>query len=207
MKKFLCVMVLISSLFFSAPAYCEGITGFLWDLAVDAAIGYAKDLAIDYAKEVVTDYLNGDTSQNSASGTYDSYWDRRVVAEKLSLREQPDKKSTLTTQINFDTVIHVHQTSGENSLWSYVETKDGLKGWASSDYIAPLKGYGIKGTATGNLNVRMTPEANSPWNMIGIIKKDSEILILRRWTVKNRIWYYAQTSVGNGWVSSKYIKN
>jgi len=175
------------------------ITDFLWDQAKNAVIDYV----IKQAGEFIFD-----AAMNSFSDTSDnSYYSRRIVADSVNVRENPDKNSTATTQLHYGQTLHVHESTGPNMKWSLVETSDGIKGWVSSDYIAPLEGKGIPVKTTTRVNLRMSPEAKSSWNVIGQLEKSTEVLMIRRWIVKNTMWFYVQTPSGvTGWISSKYVE-
>ena len=210
MKKIISVILLIS-IFFVSPfqpvkaAYADngGLWDFLWDLAVDAAIDYA----IDHADEIVNAVSNAFSDSSSSSSNNDNYYSRRIVADYINVREKPDKKSQALTQLQYGQKLHVHETTGENMKWSFIETQDNVKGWVSSDYIAPLAGKAIPVKTTARINLRMSPEAKSSWNVIGQIEKDTQVLMIRRWTVKDRIWFYVQTPSNiTGWISSKYVQ-
>ena len=206
MKKFVSVILLAcmfncSAICTNKPAHAEssGLWGFLWDMAVDAAISYA----IDYAIEAASNALSDNSSGNSDS----SYYSRRIVADSINVRENPDKNSAALTQLHYDQVLHIHKTVGKNMKWSLVETPDKTQGWVSSDYIAPLSGKGIPIKTTTRMNLRMTPEAKSSWNVITQIDKGTEVLMIRRWTVKDKMWFYVQTPSGTtGWLSSKFVE-
>ena len=182
------------------PAHAEsGLWGFLWDLAVDTAIDYAINHA-DEIVDAVSSAFNDDSSDSS-------YYSRRIVADVINVREDSDKKSRVLTQLRYGQKLHVHKTAGNNMKWSLVETSDGVQGWVSSDYIAPLNGKGIPVKTKQRVNIRMSPEAKSSWNIIAQIETNTELLMVRRWTVNDRIWFYVQTPSGiMGWVSSKNVE-
>ena len=181
------------------PAHANVIWDFLWNQAKDAAISYA----INHADEIVDAVMNAFSDTPSDS----SYYSRRIVADSINVRENPDKTSTAITQLKYGQVLHVHETTGPHMKWSLIETSDGIKGWVSSDYIAPLSGKGIPVKTTQRVNLRMSPEAKSSWNVIGQLEKGTEVLMIRRWIVKNTMWFYVQTpSSLTGWISSKYVE-
>ena len=202
MKKITFVLLLacIFTFSFSAkPSHANIIWDFLWEQAKEAAIDYAINHADEFIKAAVDAF--SDTSSNSG------YYNRRVVADILNVRESSDKKSAVITQLNYGQTLHVHESTGENMKWSLIETPNGIKGWVSSDYIAPLEGKGIPVKTITRINLRMSPEAKSSWNIIGQLEKGTEVLMIRRWIVKNKMWFYVQTPSGiTGWLSSMYVE-
>ena len=204
MKKLISVVLLACMLNLShvaqvKPAHAGGLWDFLWEMG--------KNVAIDYAKQKAAEFI-WDAAMNAFSDNSDSsYYNRRIVADVVNVREEADKKSRALTQLTYGQPLHVHETTGPNMKWSLIETSDGTKGWVSSDYIAPLEGKGIPVKTTVRVNLRMSPEARSSWNVIGQLEKGTEVLMMRRWTVKEKMWFYVQTPSGiTGWLSSKYVE-
>ena len=110
-------------------AHAGVIWDFLWEQAKSAAIDYA----INHADEIVDAVYNAFSDTPSDS----SYYSRRIVADSLNVRENPDKNSNAITQLHYGQPLHVIETTGPHMKWSLIETSDGIKGWVSSDYIAP----------------------------------------------------------------------
>ena len=201
MKKIFSAVLIVCIFNFSSikTAHANVITDFLWDQAKNAVIDYAIKQASEFIFDAAKNAFN-DTSDSS-------YYSRRIVADSVNVRENPDKNSTSITQLHYGQPLHVHESTGPNMKWSLVETSDGIKGWVSSDYIAPLEGKGIPVKTTTRINLRMSPEAKGSWNIIGQLEKGTEVLMIRRWIVKNTMWFYVQTPSGvTGWISSKYVE-
>ncbi len=203
MKKLISVVLLACMLnlaSINSTAHANVLWDFLWDQAKSAAIDYA----INHADEIVDAVMGAFSDTPSDS----SYYTRRIVADSLNVRENPDKKSRAITQLKYGQSLHVHETTGPNMKWSLIETSDGTKGWVSSDYIAPLNGKGIPVKTTRRINLRMSPEsAKGSWNIIGQLEQGTEVLMIRRWTVNDTMWFYVQTPSGlTGWLSSKYVE-
>ena len=203
MKKLVSVILLACMMNFSPiqvkPVHAGAIWDFLWEMGKNAVVDYAKQKATEFILDAAMNAFS-DSSSNSDS----SYYSRRIVADAVNVREEADKNSRALTQLTYGQPLHVHETTGPNMKWSLIETSDGTRGWVSSDYIAPLEGKGIPVTTTTRINLRMSPEAKSSWNVIGQLEKGTEVLMIRRWAVKNTLWFYVQTPSGiTGWLSSK----
>ena len=87
------------------------------------------------SKVIIGTLLSLSINSSFAAPSYDLRVTRVEGRDSLSLRSQPTTSSAVKTYIPFNS-IRIKYLNQESGIWRYVQY-NGVKGWASSLYLAP----------------------------------------------------------------------
>lgn len=126
-------------------------------------------------------------------------WKASVTVESLKVRSGPSTGYDTVTTVTKGKTFNV---LGQSGNWYYIELSDGLKGYASKEYIQKGSGYSTcTVSVNGTLNVRKGP--GTSYDAVGTVN-DKEVVTL---VDDSGDWYKIKTAAGvEGYISGSYVK-